>query len=198
MTPRRLLGMSSLILTSLFVTLLAVQGRQLPMSQLQGMVFAAVMSLSLTLLVFQARTFAGAARWYIAALGIAVVGSLAAAVVTAKLGDVVGLLGSFAAALVCAAQCVAKLRAPTVDDAVISPRAVEALELLTERIKREGAETLTELRDATGKSEPFLLQRLKQLRTEAAHAEAWSRRMRLPVSHPARRTAVALQRRLCA
>lgn len=199
MTPRRLLATSSLLLSALFVWLLVVQGRQLGASQLHGMVFAALMSAVLNVLVFRARSFAEAARWYIAVLAVAVVGSVAAAVVRAPLGDVVGLLGAVTAALVCAAKCVSTLRTSAhEDDAIISERSIAALDLLTQRIKRDVTETLAALGEATEMSEPFLLERLGQLRAEAAHVEAWSRRMRLPDTHPVRRSVSNLRRRLLA
>lgn len=193
-----MLALSSLLLTSLFVALLVLQGRGLATSQLQGLVLAAVMSLLLTVLVFRAKGFPEAARWYIAALGIAVVGSVAAAVVSERLGDVVGLLGCVAAALVCASRCVANLRSAGPDDAVISPKSVEALQLLTAKLKADVSQTLSALADASETSEPYLLERLRQLRVEAAHADAWSRRMRLPGTHPARKSVASLQRRLSA
>lgn len=198
MNPRGLLGLSSLLMTGLFVGLLTVQGRALPDEQLQGILVGAVLSLALTILVFCARSFAAAARWYIASLVIAVLGTVAAAVVRQRLGDVVGLVGSITAALVCASQCVSRLRAQPEDDAVISPRAVRALAALVDRVGRDAADTLRELSDASATSEPYLIERLRQLRAEAAYAAAWSRRMRLDANHPATRALTSLQRRLSA
>ncbi|MFL5322600.1 MAG: hypothetical protein ACJ790_23265 [Myxococcaceae bacterium] len=196
MTPRRILGLSAVLLSTVFVALLILQGRGLPQSQLVGILFASVMSFALSALVLRARTFQGAARAYIAVLSIAVVGSVAAAATRQKLGDVVGALGAIAAALICASQAVARLRAPIADDAVISANAIAVFQDHAARIQNEVSEALQALSEATDLSEPFVLERLSQLSEKVSHAERWAQRLQLRPRDEASRVLASARRRL--
>lgn len=191
-----MLGGSAVLLTSLLIALLALEGRGLPDRQLFGMLFAGLLSGVLTVLVFRAKTFQGAARAYIAVLAVAVIGSLAAAAATARMGDIAGLAASIIGALVCASQAVARLGAPEQDDAIISASAITAFESLVEKTRADVAEALQALSEASDFSEPYVLERLAQLQKRVSYAEEWSKRLKLPAHAPARRQLSSVRRRL--